>query len=724
MRAEGVGPNNGTLGLFLVSVLVLFLELLLIRWVATEVNIFAYLQNTVLVVCFMGLGMGCMTSRQPIVMRNLLMPLFILTVLLSLPFTRRLFATTSLLLSVVGDLVVWHGIMVGSPGKAILALSVGLVCTFSLMYLIWGIFVPAGRILGRLVEDHPQTIVAYSVNIVGSLAGIWLFVLLSVLYQPPRIWFLVVTLLLIPFLGTSGMDRRVNILLLIGVLVFSLLAGSENPSLEVLWSPYQKLSIIDIRKVSSPTVASPFVTSLVTVNNTLYQWILDLNKERVHSFSQATGHAREGISQYDIPFLLHANPRSSLIVGAGTGNDAAGALRNGVAEVTAVEIDPAIIYLGLKYHPEKPYQSPKVRVVNDDARSFFMNTRSQYDVISFGLLDSHTTAAMTNARLDHYVYTWESLEKSKSLLAPGGILVLTFEAQKPYIADRIARGLRDLFREEPLAFRIPFGIYGLGGVMFVAGDLEGVRRQIESNRKLSDLIAEWQAQNPLMFTYKTEITTDDWPYLYLRSREIPLLYYFLAVLMFFLFIYAKWRLKLEGLMVQWDRSQWHFFFLGAAFLLLEVQNISKAAVVLGNTWLVNAVIISGILVMILLANLIVSWVPRVPLLPVFVLLIGSCVALYFVDIAQFAGLPYYQKAAIVGGLTTFPVLFSGVIFIRSFSAAKGKDVALGANLIGSLVGGLLQSVTFITGIKALLLIVAGLYLFAMLCSLRMKEIAA
>jgi hypothetical protein len=51
-----------------------------------------------------------------------------------------------------------------------------------------------------------------------------------------------------------------------------------------------------------------------------------------------------------------------------------------------------------------------------------------------------------------------------------------------------------------------------------------------------------------------------------------------------------------------SRTFWHFFFLGAAFLLLEVQNISKASVVLGNTWEVNVVIISSILGMALLAN--------------------------------------------------------------------------------------------------------------------------
>src|ERR1043165_2645447 len=56
--------RHGDRALFLVSVLGLYTELMLIRWVATEMRIFAYLQNTVLVVCFLGLGMGCFTCRQ------------------------------------------------------------------------------------------------------------------------------------------------------------------------------------------------------------------------------------------------------------------------------------------------------------------------------------------------------------------------------------------------------------------------------------------------------------------------------------------------------------------------------------------------------------------------------------------------------------------------------------------------------------------------------------
>ena len=89
-----LGPANRTLAIFLISVLGLFLEMLLIRWIGTEIMIFAYLQNTVLVVCFLGLGLGCFTCREPIDIRGLLLPLFILVLLLAIPLSRKGLATS------------------------------------------------------------------------------------------------------------------------------------------------------------------------------------------------------------------------------------------------------------------------------------------------------------------------------------------------------------------------------------------------------------------------------------------------------------------------------------------------------------------------------------------------------------------------------------------------------------------------------------------------------
>jgi hypothetical protein len=124
------------------------------------------------------------------------------------------------------------------------------------------------------------------------------------------------------------------------------------------------------------------------------------------------------------------------------------------------------------------------------------------------------------------------------------------------------------------------------------------------------------------------------------------------------------------------------------------------------------VIISSVLGIALIANWIASKYPKLPLAPVYVLLIGTSLGLYFVDLARFGFLAYPTKAFIVGTLTSLPMLFSGIIFVRSFAAAPDKSNALGANLIGALVGALLQSITFVVGIKALLLIVAGFYLFS------------
>ncbi|HEX9027619.1 MAG TPA: hypothetical protein VF823_00505 [Anaerolineales bacterium] len=713
-----VAPQNRNKTLFLISVLGLFLEMLLIRWIGTEIRIFAYVQNVILVACFLGLGLGCFTCRKQIVFRHALIPLALFLLLMAIPVSKMALSSTTELLSVMGDLVIWAPVVAQKPGLVVLFVLLGLALTYSIIILVVDMFVPLGRLLGRLMDDHPDTIWAYSINIAGSLVGTWLFVLLSMIYQPPFTWFLVLGLVFLVFIFWTQRDRKMNLVLLAAIIICSWFVGQNPNAREVIWSPYQKLEVYSLG-----SQAQSNGNYMISVNSTGYQAMLDLSQQTTASNPSYFPPEMQGLSQYDIPLLLHPNPKSFLIVGAGSGNDAAGALRHGVRDITAVEIDPAIISIGDALHPEKPYSSPNVQVVNDDARSFFATTTKKYDVIAFGLLDSHTTTAMTNARLDHYVYTRESIERAKTLLAPGGVIVLTFEAQKTFIADRMASVLKEVFGQEPIAFRIPSGPYGWGGVMFITGDQQTAQQQIARNQRLSDLIAGWQKQYPLSITHTTRVVTDDWPYIYLESPSIPLLYILIAGLMVLVLVRSAKKWQAGDLMRRWRLSHWHFFFLGAAFLLLEVQNISKASVVLGNTWSVNAVIVSGVLMMALLANFIARKFPNLPLRWAYAGLITICLALYFVDLAQFAFLPYLMKALVVGSLTTLPMLFSGVIFVRSFAGVDGKDEALGANLVGSLAGALLQSITFIVGIKALLLVVASLYLLS-LFTLPVKENAA
>ena len=56
-----------------------------------------------------------------------------------------------------------------------------------------------------------------------------------------------------------------------------------------------------------------------------------------------------------------------------------------------------------------------------------------------------------------------------------------------------------------------------------------------------------------------------------------------------------------------------------------------------------------------------------------------------------------------------PVFFAGLIFISSFARVGFRGSALGSNLFGSLIGGLLESSSLWFGLKSLTVIAAFLY---------------
>jgi hypothetical protein len=71
--------------LALISLFGLFLELLMIRWISSEITIFAYFKNFVLVACYLGFGLGCYMSRRPINLMALCVPLVALGLLCDFP---------------------------------------------------------------------------------------------------------------------------------------------------------------------------------------------------------------------------------------------------------------------------------------------------------------------------------------------------------------------------------------------------------------------------------------------------------------------------------------------------------------------------------------------------------------------------------------------------------------------------------------------------------------
>ena len=112
--------THRTWAIFLISVLGLFLEMLFIRWIGTEIRIFAYLQNTILVACFLGLGLGCFTCRKPIIFRQSLVPLLLLLLAMAIPLTRGILQNISDYLSLMGDLTIWYSLVSTNPEVTVL----------------------------------------------------------------------------------------------------------------------------------------------------------------------------------------------------------------------------------------------------------------------------------------------------------------------------------------------------------------------------------------------------------------------------------------------------------------------------------------------------------------------------------------------------------------------------------------------------------------------------
>jgi hypothetical protein len=123
----------------------------------------------------------------------------------------------------------------------------------------------------------------------------------------------------------------------------------------------------------------------------------------------------------------------------------------------------------------------------------------------------------------------------------------------------------------------------------------------------------------------------------------------------------------------------------------------------------------------LLSNLVAARWPRVPQWFIVTGLAGTVTALALVPLDGFNTLTGATKLLAASAFLTSPVFFSGLIFIRSFAVCPDKSRALGSSLIGALVGGLLESLSFVTGLRALVLLVGAFYLLALLVRPRLAR---
>jgi hypothetical protein len=192
--------------------------------------------------------------------------------------------------------------------------------------------------------------------------------------------------------------------------------------------------------------------------------------------------------------------------------------------------------------------------------------------------------------------------------------------------------------------------------------------------------------------------------MYLEKAAIPKMHLCIMGILLLLFLLGRKTLFAKG-----QKLDRHFFFLGAAFLLLEFQNISKSTLLFGSTWLVNTFTITAILLLILFANFFVRKVPIKNLKTFYLLLFISVILIYVVPLRALNVLGYWPKCVIGSIFLNIPIFFAGIIFMFSFNRTQHKNLAFGSNLLGAAFGGTLESFSFVFGINALLLLVLLFY---------------
>jgi SAM-dependent methyltransferase len=663
-------PRSPAFRLFLTATSILFTELLLIRWIPANVTYVGFFRNFLLMASFLGIGLGILWGRDP---RRI-----------------RISPFGPLLLALVLLVTLFQvAIQLGSPDEIFFGLSESTRADTNFLVLpllvIIATFIMAGLAvpLGPLLTSMPP-LRAYSLDILGSMTGVALFTVLSAAGTPPLVWFLVLALI-VSVLGLANGLSRVSMITagsLVGVVL--LVAASTAPN--QTWSPYYRIDeynsggikAIDVNGIphqamhATDGILDPFYEQV-------YRWFPDRTYDRV------------------------------LIVGAGTGTDVAVALKHGAGHVDAVEIDPAIQAIGVRDHPDRPYDDPRVTRIVDDGRAFLRRTTNHYDLVVFALPDSLTLVSTSaNLRLESFLFTVEAFREVRDHLAGDGVFVMYNFYRQDWLPQKMAGMLDAAFGSPPIVRS-----YANTAATLAAGPLVAALHGAPPPGETADAVDLANAP---------QAATDDWPFLYLREPFIaPYYLAAIAIIIAFAVLLVGMAARRSGTSIR--KFSPHFFVLGTSFLLLETRSLVTFSLLFGTTWLVNSLVFFAVLASVLLAIVINQRFRfRSPSL-LYMGLFGSLALAFVLPPATLLIDPPWLRYALAAALAFAPVFFANLVFSYSFRDTRTADMAFASNLLGAVIGGALEYLALISGYGFLLVVIALLYLAAWLLATRFRFLA-
>jgi SAM-dependent methyltransferase len=652
--ARGPAARGTVVRLIVSSATMLFLELMLIRWLGANIVHLSYFSNFVLLGSFLGIGLGFLLAHRTAS---------------SLPLSA---VALGLLVAVVhaapvqldqsGSQLIFFTSLRPSGPPVWLALPVVFLAAALIM-------IGPGQAVGRCFTAL-EPLTAYRWDLCGSLLGIASFTLLAYLHAPPLAWACVV------FVAYAWLlAPRPPVPAAVALVVVVVVLGIESFAPGTRWSPYYKVT-------SEASVVAGHRGELISVNGVPHQLLMAARDKLALEAS------------YGLPYKrLPRRPlKDVLIVGAGTGSDVAIALTMGAKHVDAVDIDPVILDIGRHANPDHAYQDPRVTTHVDDGRAFLQRTHKRYDLILFALPDSLVLVnGASSVRLESYLFTVEAVRAARGhLAAHGGFAMYNFYRQ-PWLVGRLAATLATVFGHAPCVDRDAQA----KNLAVIAAATSSADQSCGMNPPPSGLAA-----GPVH---------DERPFLYFRGSTLPEPF---VVTLALILIASLIAVRALGGQLRAMRPHGDLFFMGAAFLLLETRNVATFALLFGTTWIVNSIVFAGVLTAVLLAVEVTRrWRPT-DVRPLYAGTLASLAVAWAVPNAFVLGLPLAARLVVAVALGFAPVLLANITFATRFAQVDNSTEAFGVNVLGAMVGGCLEYAALLTGYRALLVVIAMLYLGA------------
>jgi SAM-dependent methyltransferase len=453
-----------------------------------------------------------------------------------------------------------------------------------------------------------------------------------------------------------------------------------------------------------------------------------------------------------IPYL-NFTPQKTLILGAGAGKDILQALLAGSPQITAVEINPAMVEITRRHADFNGgiYDYPGVTAVVADGRDYIERSSSTYDMIYLNLVYAQAPAPGSNALSESYIFTTPAFQQYWQHLAPDGRLAIVahqgLEGARALITAIKAMNLDGIRLQDALKHvallmynssdpnqatslmilqKVPFTTTDVTGLqqagqttgmspLFLPGSYEDLLKGLVSGQLTLDQYLAGQDYN--LFP-----TTDENPFFFNLNPGIPqpliiLLVIAIAAVVIYLLLLLGVRHKPTG------EQLFYFGGLGLGYILIEVPLIQRTLLLVGSPTLSMVVVLVSLMLSGGLASYLSSrwsgeelW-PKLSIVAFLVALMAAGLA--FLQPRLLAALEPLAPAVriLVGGFSLTPLgLLMGVPFANGLRLAGASNrhnlpYLWGWNAVTSVAGSALSACVAIWfGFGAGILLGAACYL--------------